>query len=113
MSKEAGLEKSIRVRVLGREYALRVHPGDEDLTRDVAAYVDAKMQAFQQAHPGQSELTAAVITALAITEELYTTWEDADDVDDALEALADRLGDVLGTPEAASDRIKEGGGEAD
>ncbi len=101
MGKDAGLDKSIRVRILGREYALRVRPGDEALTRDVAAYVDGKMQAFQQAHPGQSELTAAVITALAIAEELYSTWEEDDAVDEALDALADRLDGVLGRPEAS------------
>lgn len=111
MDNDTGLEKSIRVRILGREYALRVRAEDEELTRDVAAYVDAKMQMFQQAHAGQSELTAAVITALAVAEELYSTWEEQDaeidELGDELGALADRLAGALGTPEAPLDGRSE------
>ncbi|MFQ5568647.1 MAG: cell division protein ZapA [Rhodothermales bacterium] len=69
------MEKSIRVRILDRDYPLRVREEDEAFTRDVAAYVDAKMQAFKQAHPDQSDLITAVITALSLAEELYTTWD--------------------------------------
>ena len=100
------MEKPIRVEILGREYSLRVRPEDEELTLDIASYVDEKMQAFKEAHPGQSELTTAIITALAIAEELYSSWEAQDAAEDAfdetLEALADRLGEALeGSSESA------------
>lgn len=100
------MDRAIRVRVLGREYALRVREEDEHLTREIAAYVDAKMQAFKKAHPEQPELTTAVVTALAIAEELYTAWEDEDElraaVQDELAGLAAHLDEAL-TPHPSTD----------
>ena len=91
------MEKSINVRVMGREYSLRVNQDDEKTTREVAAYVDAKMTAFRKAFPRQSETTTAVIAALAIAEELYILrdrqgqdFEDADYEIDQLTALLDQ-----------------------
>lgn len=65
------MEKSIRVRILGRDYPLLVKEQDETLTREMAAYIDSKMQAFKKAHPEQSDLVTAVMTALGLVEELY------------------------------------------
>ena len=48
------MEKSIRVRILGRDYPLLVKEKDEALTRNMASYIDGKMQAFKKAHPDQS-----------------------------------------------------------
>ncbi|NBC17535.1 MAG: cell division protein ZapA [Bacteroidetes bacterium] len=89
------MDKSIRVRILGRDYPLRVRDGDETLTRDIAAYVNDKMVAFREAHPEESDLTTAVITALAIAEELYATWEDEDQAQAALAEQLDALSDTL------------------
>jgi cell division protein ZapA len=93
------MEKPIRVRLLGREYPLRVREEDEDRTREIAAYVDRKMQAFKEAHPEQSEIVTAVITALALAEELYETRDEEDRwlrrLDDELGALDRQLGGVL------------------
>ncbi len=84
------MEKSIRVRILNREYALRVEADNEPATREIAAYVDARMKMFQQMHPAQPELTTAVVAALSITEELYSRWEDQSHTVAALEQqLAD------------------------
>ena len=66
------MSKSIRVHVLGREYSLRVEEDHEELAFEMASFVDGKMRAFRKAHPDQHEITAAVITALAIAEELFT-----------------------------------------
>ena len=57
------MEKPIRVSLLGRDYVLRVREQDEALTRSMVAYVTAKVKAFQEAHPDQSDHTTAVITA--------------------------------------------------
>ncbi len=62
--------KSIRVHILGREYALRVREGEEKTTRNLASQVNARMEAFKDAHPEQDELTTAVITALTMAEEI-------------------------------------------
>ena len=100
--------KPIRVRVLGREYALRVDDDDEALTRQIAAYVDEKLRAFRTAHPEQPELTAAVITALAIAEELFTLRQgharEAAALDDAIAHLEHHLAAALGDAEAAGAR---------
>ena len=63
--------KPLKVRFLGKDYTLRVKEEDELATLEMAEYLDSKMRAFKQAHPEQSDLTAAVITGLAITEELF------------------------------------------
>lgn len=90
--------KSIRVQILGREYALRVQEGNEAHTRRIASSVDDRMQKFQEAHPDQAELTTAVMTALTLAEELYLQREEHADGTTALskelEHLSRRLEDA-------------------
>jgi cell division protein ZapA len=94
--------KSIRVHILGREYGLRVQEEDEDFTREMASFVNARMERFKDAHPEQAELTTAVITALALAEELHELKEehedDAEALNQHLDALADRLTETLEAP---------------
>ena len=102
------MPKPIRVRILGREYPLRVQEEDEAVMREMAAYVDDRMQAFRQAHPEQSDLVAAVVTALALAGDLFNAWEASEQtlrlVDNELSALDERLAEALpgGSPPAAS-----------
>lgn len=63
--------KSIRVRFLGKDYNLRVKEEDEAATLEMAEYLDERLRKFKSAHPEQSDLTAAIITALAVTEDLF------------------------------------------
>ncbi len=81
--------KSIRVNILGREIGLKVREDDEAHTRRIAQYVNQKMKNFQRAHPEQAELTTAIITSLALAEELYDLRAEQKDATDALE---DELG---------------------
>ena len=94
------MEKSISVRVMGRDYTLRVNDADEAMTKEIAGYVDAKMTAFRSAFPKQPEITTAVIAALAIAEELYASRERQDriieDTDTEISALAEKLSSILG-----------------
>ena len=62
--------KSIKVRIAGREYPLRVQADDEQATRDLAQTVDERIENFKQAHPGHPDVVAAVFTALGLAEEL-------------------------------------------
>jgi cell division protein ZapA len=90
------LQKSIRVTLLGREYTLRVKEDSESLTRELAQYVDAKMRTFKDAHPEQSETTAAIITAMAIAEELFQERSGTASADDrAMEIEIDDLERLL------------------
>ncbi|MBT8401569.1 MAG: cell division protein ZapA [Rhodothermia bacterium] len=93
------MEKSIRVRILGREYGLRVDENDEELTKGIADYLDVKMRSFRDAHPDQQDITTAVIAGLAVTEELFShqneVREDKDRVARSLDELSDLLDTVL------------------
>lgn len=62
------MEKPIRVRILNREYPLRVRPEDEEPMRRLAAALHERMTAFKKAHPEQPDVVAAVMTALAYAE---------------------------------------------
>ena len=111
------LEKSSRVHILGREYRLLVTDESEGLTREIVAYVNSKMTAFRRAHPEQPELTTAVITALALAEELYGSWEEQDALRDAVAAGADdltaRLDAALeAAPDAANEDARDDAPEA-
>ena len=82
--------KPITVQIMDREYTLRVDPGDEESTREIAAAVNERMQAFQEAHPNQVELTTAIITALALAEELEAARSEREALrENANAALAD------------------------
>ncbi len=89
------MEKTIRVRVMGREYPLRVNEADEAVTRQIAAYVDAKMHAFKEAFPKQPEVTTAVVAALALAEELFAAREARARLEAATEREAGLLDAVL------------------
>ncbi len=89
------LEKSIRVRILGREYGLRVAENEENLTKDIADYLDGKMRSFREAHPKQEDVTTAVIAGLAITEELFTNRNDFAEARMSLDRQLDELTDML------------------
>lgn len=85
------MQKSIRVRIADRDYSLRVREENEELTRELAQYVDAKLQAFKDAHPEQSDTTASIITALAIAEELFLERGGRDDGSDTMAQALDEL----------------------
>ena len=93
---------SIRVRILDRDYPLRVAPGDEVYTRKLAALVDERLRRLRQHLVGQPDLTAAVVGALELAEELFAARAETDRLRAALEletaALAAHLEAVLGTP---------------
>ena len=90
----------IRVRILDRDYPLRVAPGDEDYTVHLAQRVDERLRRLRQALPSQPDLTHAVLATLEMAEELYAARAEADRLRARVEIeaadLADRLGDALG-----------------
>ena len=89
------MKTPLRVEVLGREYTLRVEEASAERTRAIAKQVDRRMRAFQRQHPEQAKLTTAIITALALAEDLRVEREErqthADALDDDLRALTTRL----------------------
>lgn len=89
----------IKVRLLGKDYTLRVAKDDELATLEMAEYLDSKLKAFKSAHPEQSDLTAALITGLAITEELFversSQLDPGDHVNGVLKDLEKKLSKAL------------------
>ena len=90
---------NVRVRILNRDFSLLIRRQDETLTRELAEFVDSRMREFRRAHPDQPELTAAIITALAIAEELFTEREEHDRfkqmVNEELGGLTEALSEAL------------------
>ena len=83
--------KPIRLSILGKEYTLRVDEELEGQTREMAAYLNEQLHAFKSAHPEQSDLTAAVITALAVTEKLFNERNAPGSTATEMNAELDRL----------------------
>jgi cell division protein ZapA len=94
--------KSIRVRVLDREYPLRVAPADIGYTQHLAQLVDARLRRIREGIPNQPDLTHAIIGALEMAEELYAARAEIDrlraEVEVEAKALAARLDAVLPPP---------------
>ena len=90
-------QNPVRIRLLGKDYTLRVAEGKEDATEEMASYLEGKLQAFKSAHPEQSDLTAAVITALAITEELFLEQSSNRDPGEEVNMQLDELEKILST----------------
>jgi len=89
------IQNPVRIRLLGKDYTLRVAEGKEEATENMAEYLESKLQAFKNAHPEQSDLTAAVITALAVTEELFLERASHTDPGEAVNAQLEELEKVL------------------
>lgn len=87
--------KSIRVHVLNREVTLRVRPGREEATAQLAQQLNAQLRAFLDAHPDQSETMAAIITALMLAEETHALRQRLAEQDAHVAQAADTLSDVL------------------
>ena len=83
--------KPLKVRFLGKDYTLRVQEDDEVATLEMAEYLDSRMRAFKQAHPEQSDLTAAVITGLSITEEVFVERSSALDPGEHVNAELNKM----------------------
>ncbi|MCB2204284.1 cell division protein ZapA [bacterium] len=66
--------KSIRVRIYGSEYPLRVD--DEELTTRAAGHLDKMMQDLHTQIPDQPPVTLAVLSALNVSEELFHANKD-------------------------------------
>lgn len=89
------METSLRVQILGRELALRVQEENAEHTRALAERVDKRMRAFQNQHPKQAKLTTALITALALAEELDLERRGRAGQEEDLRALTQTLAGAL------------------
>ena len=87
--------KPLRVEILDHEYPLRVTEQDEAFTKQLAAQVDGRMRQLRDEIPGVSDLTYAVLSALALAEELHLARDEMAQLRATLDADADALADRL------------------
>jgi len=66
--------KSIRIRIYGTEYPLKVD--DEELTKRAAEHIDRMMHELHTQIPDQPPVTLAVLSALNVSEELHHEKQD-------------------------------------
>lgn len=103
-SERTGEERSIRVRILDRDYPLKVAPADEAYTLHLAKYVDGRLRKIRGGIPHQPDLTHAVIGALELAEELFVARAEIDQLRARVQVEADemtkRLDSALSRPDS-------------
>jgi cell division protein ZapA (FtsZ GTPase activity inhibitor) len=106
------MKTPVSVEVLDREFTLQVEEGNVERTRRVAEQVNRRMRAFQRRHPGQAKLTTAIITALALGEDLQQERDTRAEHDSALSGdlrtLTTRLTDALDEDALDEDALDDG-----
>ena len=94
--------RSIRVRILDRDYPLRVAPADEAYTLHLAKYVDGRLRQIRSGIPHQPDLTHAIIGTLEMAEELFAARAEIDQLRARVEVeakdLSKRLDEALRRP---------------
>lgn len=85
---------AVRVTIGGEEYTVRSELPAE-YTREVAAYLDAALKRVRDAAPALELHKAAILAALAITDELFQARRGDQEHADRLSALADELAHLL------------------
>ena len=86
--------QAVRVVIGGEEYAVRSELSPE-YTREVAAHVDAALKRVRDSLPSVESHKAAILAALAITDELFQARRGDRDNAKRLSTLADEVARVL------------------
>jgi cell division protein ZapA len=87
-------KNAVRVIIGGEEYTVRSELSP-DYTREVASYLDAALRRVRDSLPMVETQKAAILAALAITDELFQARRGDRDVADRLTAMADDLARLL------------------
>lgn len=87
-------KNAVRVFIGGEEYTVRSELPPE-YTREVAAYLDAALKRVRDSLPMVESHKAAILAALAITDELFQSRRGDREVADRLSAMADDLARLL------------------
>ncbi len=83
------MSRGVKVRIYGQSYTL-VTDLDEAYVQQLAAYMDAKMQAITGMTSTVDTQKAAVLAALAIADELHSSRKEKSDREDLLKEQAER-----------------------
>jgi cell division protein ZapA len=88
------IKNAVRVVIGGEEFTVRSELPAE-YTREVAAYLDAALKRVRDSLPMVESHKAAILAALAITDELFQARNGDREVADRLTAMADDLARLL------------------
>jgi cell division protein ZapA len=86
--------QAVKVTIGGEEYTVRSELPPE-YTREVAAYLDAALKRVRDTLPMVESHKAAILAALAITDELFQARHGDREMADRLTAMADDLARLL------------------
>ncbi len=87
-------KSAVRVIIGGEEYTVRSELPPE-YTREVAAYLDAALKRVRDSLPGVETHKAAILAALAITDELFQARRGDREIATRISAIADDLARLL------------------
>lgn len=87
-------KNAVRVLIGGEEYTVRSELPPE-YTREVAAYLDAALKRVRDSLPGVETHKAAILAALAITDELFQARRGDREIATRISAMADDLARLL------------------
>jgi len=83
------MSRGIKVQIFGQTYTINGDL-DEAYVRDLAAYVDGKMQAISENTSTIDTQKAAVLAALSIADELYSLRKERGNREELLKEQAER-----------------------
>ena len=83
------MSRGIKVQIFGQSYTINGDL-DEAYVRDLAAYVDGKMQAISENTSTIDTQKAAVLAALSIADELYSVRKERGNREELLKEQAER-----------------------
>ena len=90
----ATTKNAVRVTIGGEEYTVRSELPPE-YTREVAAYLDAALKRVRDSMPMVETHKAAILAALAITDELFQARRGDREIAGRMSAMADDLARLL------------------
>ena len=90
---------TVQISIYGQEYSIKA-PADADYIKKIASYLDEKMIEVQSGFSTtQSSTRIAILTAMNITDELFTSRKDQDsgagEVEEKISTLIELIDDSL------------------
>ncbi len=89
-----GRKNAVKVTIVGEEYTVRSEL-DPEYTRQVAAHVDAAIRRVLQAGPMVESHKAAILAALAITDELFEARRNQQEMASRIAQMTESLARLL------------------
>ncbi len=96
----------VRVTLLGQEYPIRAD-ADADYIREIAAFLDDRLRTVYQDEPSRPLLKIAILTALNLSDELFTLRREKQELAERFERKVREFTDHLnrGLLEAPASRV--------